>query len=266
MTKPATEKPMRRKSNASPYSTAWAVLGAVGLGYLGTAFFAPQLLPDLSGGHQHATETTVMKVAADVVDLRSSLSKLQSDIESVKSEVTAQAGQTQALSSQVSALDDKVRVAQAPPPTTTASAAPEAPTSADGAPEDVDSGPPTKIINAPRVGAPIETGSVNKKVANKPISFGPAIVKPAAHPFGIQIATDPSVDGLRVTWGALSQIHPEQLANLKARYADLGTANGPNYGLIAGPVKSKTEAKKLCKELTEQSISCKVSEYKGADL
>jgi uncharacterized coiled-coil protein SlyX len=269
MTKPAPDKPMRRKTNASSQSAVWAALGAVALGYLGVAFFAPQLLPEMAG-RQHATETTVMKVSANVDTLNSSMAKLETEIENLKTAVGEQAGTTQQLSTQLAALDDKVRLAQAPVP---AAAVADAGQSAgtDAAPSDADgaiAGPvPTKIINAPRVGAPIETGSVDKpKASSKPISFGPAVVKAEPKTFGLQIATDPSVDGLRVTWGALSQIHPEQLSRLKARYADLGTATNPNYGLIAGPVKSKAEAKKLCKELTAQSISCKISDYKGSEL
>jgi hypothetical protein len=270
MTKPATDQTMRRKTSASPYSAAWAVVGALGLGYLGVAFLAPQLLPDLSGGREHVAETTVLKVSADVDSLKSSMTKLELDIANVKAEVTAQGSQTQQLSSQLTALDDKVRLAEAPPATTTTTADASASPGTDAAPaQDADAGPtaPNIINGDPRVGAPIETGSVNKaKAASKPISFGPAIVKPAPRLYGIQIATDPSIDGLRVTWGALSQIHPEQLSSLHARYADLGTATNPNYGLIAGPVKSKVEARKLCKELAAQSIGCKISEYRGADL
>ncbi len=262
------------------------MLGGLGLGYLGSAFFAPQLLPDLSGGRAHFAESTVLKVSADVEGLKSSMTKLELDIANVRSDVNAQTSQTQTLSTQLTALDDNVRLMQSPAEATPVDAKPQAaadtgtqsgdvPAFAAAAPQaqeqqaqDADSGPaPTKIINSqPRVGAPIETGSVNTTAANKPISFGPAVVKPAPKPIGIQLATDPSVDGLRITWGALSQIHVGQLSRLKARYADLGTATNPNFGLIAGPIKSKAEAKKLCKELSAQSVSCKVSEYRGADI
>jgi hypothetical protein len=275
MTKPATDKPMRRKAIAPPQSAIWAVLGAIGLGYLGIAFFLPQLLPDLSGGRQHVTESTVMKMSSDVQGLKSSLTQLELDVASVKADVAAQASQTQTLSNQLTALDDKVRLAETQAPTTkTADAgtqpASDVPAFGSGAAEASatdDDRSAVKVINAtPRVGAPIETGSVNKRKAAEPISFGPAIVKPAPRPIGIQIATDPSIDGLRITWGALSQIHADTLGHLKARYADLGTATHPNFGLIAGPVKSKTAARKLCKELAAQSISCKISEYKGEAL
>ena len=271
MTNPATDKTMHRKIAASsPRLTAWAVLGAVGLGYLGIAFFTPRLLPDLSGGLQRATETTVMEVFADVNSLKLSLTKLELDVTSVRAEVSAQASQMQQISSQLAALGDEVRLAQTPAVVTTTSVNTQAQTGTDaGASKDADAGPlPVKVVNAlPRVAATTETGSVNKaKTASKPILFWPAIVKPVPRPVGIQLATDPSVDGLRVTWGVLSQIHPKQLSHLKARYADPGMATNPNFDLIAGPIRSKTEARKLCKELAAQSVNCKVSEYRGAQL
>ncbi len=270
MTKPATEKPARRNAGTRSYSTAWAVLGALGLGYLGVAFFAPQLLPDFSGGHQRVAETAVMKVSADVEGLKTSLTKLQLDVAGVKADVAAEAAQRQSLSAQLTALDDKVRLGQ-PTPTADAGTQPgsDVPAFASGAVKaeaPADAPAPAKLINAPRVGAPIETGSVDKPKAEQPITFGPAVVKREPKLIGIQLATATSVDGLRVTWGALSQIHAEQLGQLKARYADLGTATNPNFGLIAGPLKSKADAKKLCKELAAQSVSCKVSDYKGEEL
>jgi len=282
MTKSASDKPMRRNTGATPYAAIWFTLGGAGLGYLCVAFFAPHLLPDFSGGRMSLGETQVMRVSSDVDDLKSSLNKLQADVESVKTEVAAQATQTQQLSTQLAALDDKVHAAptqasalvqSSPPPT------PDVPDFGSGASQaHVDHAPdaatPTKVINAtpdaPQVGAPIVTGSINKpaKTASEgdAISFGPAVVKPAPKPIGIQIATDSSVDGLRVTWSTLSQTHADQLGTLIAHYADLGTAANPSYGLIAGPIKSKADAKKICKELAAQSVSCKVSDFKGSVL
>jgi len=283
MTKSASDKPMRRTTGATPYAAIWFTLGGAALGYLCVAFFAPHLLPDFSGGRMSPGETQVMRVSSDVDDLKSSLNKLQADVESVKADVAAQSNQTQQLSTQLAALDDKVHagpmqasalVQSSPPPT------PDVPDFGSGATQahvedSPDAAPPTKVINAapspaPQVGAPIVTGSINKgtKTASSgdAISFGPAVVKPAPKPIGIQIATDSSVDGLRVTWSALSQTHADQLGTLIAHYADLGTAANPSYGLIAGPIKSKADAKKICKELAAQSVSCKVSDFKGSVL
>ena len=280
MTKTASDKPIRRASGATPYAALWFTLGGAGLGYLCVAFFAPHLLPDFSGGRlAGGSEAQVMRVAADVEDLKSSLSKLQLDVDSVKADVSAQAAHTDQLSSKLAALDEKM---QAPPMQTSALAEPVPPPTPDvpdfsGAPqqhaeEAHDTPPPTKVINAapaaPKVGE-IVTGSVNKSnkaASEEAISFGPAVVKAEPKPVGIQLATDRSVDALRITWSALAQLHGDTLGTLTAQYADLGTAANPNYGLIAGPIKSKAEAKKICKELAAQSVSCKISDFKGAAL
>ena len=113
MTKPAIEKPVRRKANPQSNSIAWAVLGAAGLGYLGIAFFAPQILPDFSGGRAHQAETTVAKFSGEIESMQLSLRKLETDMDRVKSDVAAQANQTQSLSSQVSALDEKISIGRA---------------------------------------------------------------------------------------------------------------------------------------------------------
>lgn len=292
MTKTASDKPMRRNTGATPYAAIWFTLGAAGLGYLCIAFLAPHILPDFSGGRvaeRMLGETQVMKVSADVEGLKSSLERLQIEVDSVKANAAAHQTQTDQLSAHLAALDEKVRgqdtaktasAAPLPPPT------PDVPDFASGASQAqaAPSGPPaTKVINAaPKVGpqvgppvaqpvgAPIVTGSISKGTqtanAGDAISFGPAVVKPAPKPIGIQIATDSSVDGLRITWSTLAQVHAEQLGTLSPRYADLGTAANPSFGLIAGPIKSKADAKKLCKELAAQSISCKISDFKGAEL
>ena len=288
MTKTASDKPMRKNTGATPYAAIWFTLGAAGLGYLCIAFLAPHVLPDFSGGRvaeRMLGETQLMKVSADVDGLKSSLEKLQIEVDSVKANAIAHQTQTDQLSAHLASLEDKVHgqgpattasTAQLPPPT------PDVPDFASGASQAqavADGPPPTKVINAaPQlgppvvapVGAPIVTGSISKGTqtanAGDAISFGPAVVKPAPKPVGIQIATDSSVDGLRITWSALAQVHSDQLGTLSPRYADLGTAANPSFGLIAGPIKSKADAKKLCKELAAQSVSCKISDFKGAEL
>ena len=94
------------------------------------------------------------------------------------------------------------------------------------------------------------------------ISFGPAIVKPATKPIGIEIASGPSVDGLRLSWSQLTEQN-NKLKKLTARYADNGDTANPSFNLIAGPVKSKAEAIRLCKELEAHYQTCKVGEFKG---
>ena len=119
MTKPASDKPVRRKAVFSPYAVLWSMLGTLGLRYLGVAVFEPGWLGDLHPG-RHTRRThrrvgaTVMKLASDVESIHSSMAKLELDVSSVKSDVTAQGQQTQVLGSQVTALEDKMRLAETP--------------------------------------------------------------------------------------------------------------------------------------------------------
>ena len=123
---------------------------------------------------------------------------------------------------------------------------------------------------------PIITGSIDtnaptphapkKAAGDGAISFGTAVVKPAPKPVGIQIASDSSVDGLRLSWSQLTERHADKLNGLGARFTQSGDPSAPNFNLVAGPIKSKAEAKKICKDLAAQQVNCKVSEFKGQDL
>ena len=293
MTKPASEKPIRGKALLTSYTVIWSMLGALGLGYLGIAIFEPAWLGDLtpvSGQHNAETEEAMMNLSTDVAGLRSSMAKLQLDVATVKADVATQSGQTQQLGTQLSALEDKVRLGQ----TTIASAEVPSPPSA-AEPTTPDASPSmslssmataaaasasgqtakpskqTKIINAaPAESSQIVTGSVGdragaskaKNAKPEVISFGPAVVKPATKPIGIEIASGPSVDGLRLSWSQLTEQN-NKLKKLTARYADNGDTANPSFNLVAGPVKSKAEAIRLCKELEAHYQTCKVGEFKG---
>ncbi len=263
------------------------MLGALGLGYLGVAIFVPSWLGDLTpvagrADSQRAdTEVAMTNLSVDVAGLHSSIAKLQLDVAAVKSDVQSQAGQTQLLGTQLSALEDKIRLGQTPVASAVEQAAPPA---AEATPQDLAVAPPAtstkpaaksaKIINkAQPQSAQIVTGSVDSstgasqatKASGDVISFGPAIVKPAGKPIGIQIGSGPSIDGLRSSWSQLAD-RSDKLKKLKARYTDSGDAVNPNFNLIAGPLKSRAEAARICKELAVQQVSCKVGEFKGEEL
>ena len=128
-------------------------------------------------------------------------------------------------------------------------------------------------------GGTIETGSLaaapvrpairvaakpQPEAAAAPISFGPAIVKPAPKPFAVQLASGDSIDSIRLSWSLLSDRHAEALKNLQPRYISSGTEQaGRTFDLIAGPVKSAVDARKICNTLAARGIDCKVSSFKG---
>ena len=137
-----------------------------------------------------------------------------------------------------------------------------------------------KIINADTTAgtAVLETGSVasvtaaSALVTAKPpaqaqaISFGPATVKPAPKPVGIKVSTGDSVDSLRLSWSLLSEKHGDALKSLQPRVVVSGDPQNPTYDLVAGPVKSKSEANRVCKTLTAQGVPCTVGAFAGDSL
>lgn len=128
-----------------------------------------------------------------------------------------------------------------------------------------------KVINAPpppaTPAAPaLETGSVAPATgASQPVNFGPATVSSAQakKPAGIVIGNGSSLDSLRLSWSLLADRHAATLGKLQPRYTTSVDANGLSYDLVAGPVKSVAEAKKLCKDLVAKAIACRVSDYAG---
>ncbi len=140
-----------------------------------------------------------------------------------------------------------------------------------------------KIINADVAGAAperLETGSVATpaklqtaasavaaaKVPTEAISFGPATVKAAPKPIGIKVSSGSSVDSLRLSWSLLSEKHGDTLKAMQPRYIVSGDPQNPTYDLVAGPVKSKAEAKKVCKSLSDQGVSCSIGAFAGDNL
>ena len=127
-----------------------------------------------------------------------------------------------------------------------------------------------KVINADAATqAPaLETGSVGgaPKPASQAISFGPAVVKPAPKPVGVKISSGPSVDSLRLSWTMLAEQHSDTLKSMEARYVTSGDAQNPTYDLVAGPLKSKAEAAKVCKALAAKGVPCTVGAFKGESL
>ena len=132
-----------------------------------------------------------------------------------------------------------------------------------------------KLINADTQIAPsgvtigsLETGSLNPpaKAASAVIAFGPAVVKPAPKPVGVQISSGASVDSLRLSWSLLADRHGDALKNLEARYLSTGNADNPAFDLVAGPIKSRAEAAKVCKALAAKNVPCKVGNFGGEAL
>jgi hypothetical protein len=248
-------------------------------------------------------EATMLQLSTDVNGIRSGYGQVQLDLAKVQRDIVAGADASKQLDTRITALEDEVRQLRAP--SQPGASAPPAKVSAnetsdgpkDRAAKETASPQEAKAAAASPIiingdlgdGSSIETGSVDtkpegdkhgksaaasadtqdskdsKKSADSVISFGPAVVKPAAKPVGIRVASGTSVDGLKLSWSLLSE-HHELLRNLKPRYVDSGDAVNPSFDLLAGPIKTKADAQRRCKKLTANNVPCTVGEFKGVAL
>jgi hypothetical protein len=221
-------------------------------------------------------KAAVTKLTAGVDGIKSSIAQLELDVSSIKSDAAAQSDQTKELGDRLTALEDKIRLSETPiasaapaNPNAVASAEPDASAEADAS--DRQALPSPKIINAASDKSKIVTGSVDKhppalkkeKGASSVINFGPAVVKREQRPVGLQLASATSIEGLRLNWSQLANQHRDKLRRLKARYTTNGDDSNPTFNLIAGPVRTKAEAIKLCQELQAQAVQCKVGDFTG---
>lgn len=294
--------PFRERPIFTRYVVIWTLFGTLAAGYLGILGFAPDWLEDFGisaaslESQSNQGQRAAARLATEIATLRESMTQAQLDLAKVKADVQGVTDTSKTLSAQVSALAQKI--SQPPAPAIDAAAPPadpQAPAAGEqqaaaapqGAAPDMslsaDDGqgeaaaaapaakPRTKVINGEtRAAAPgIETGSVTTKhaktAAADAISFGPAIVKPAAKVLGVTISSGESVDALRLSWGLLSEKNAA-LKTLEPRYVVGGDVANPTYDLIAGPIKTTGEAKRVCKTLTANSVPCKVGEFVGEAL
>ncbi len=246
------------------------------------------------------------RLAAEVSGMRDSIAQIQLDIAKVKTDVSLANTESKVLGAQIAGIEKRLPPASAaieaalpealqtlPPPLPVANevkaysplAAPGAAPASSAEPAPAPAAQPEppatgsarapKLINADTQLAPggvtagsLETGSVGAaaKASNQAITFGPAVVKPAPKPVGVQISSGASVDSLRLSWSLLADRHSDALKNLEPRYLSTGNADNPVFDLLAGPIKSRAEAAKVCKALAAKNVPCKVGNFGGEAL
>jgi hypothetical protein len=118
----------------------------------------------------------------------------------------------------------------------------------------------------------IETGSVARKLPPAPVvaaapvtAVAPKVSAPAKSKSstGVQIASGPSVDALRLNWMLLSDRHSNVLKPLEPRF--VSDASGV-YRLVAGPFGSPADAQRACADLKARGANCQTTEFGGEAL
>lgn len=274
---PAGTPPVRSRT-FTPYVLIWAMLATLSLLYLGLLATQPATVAHYLGAGTKtaeaeavATQQAVAVAVAEVQGLRETIDLFRSELIEVRAQISSQSDATRDVATRMAALEESAapKVAAGPAAKSKKAEAAAAQKKADAAKD----APPKK---AAAKKSDLETGSVAQPGAAAAITFGPPTVTPAAveppaaqgaEPLvGVQIATGPSVDSLRLSWTLLSQRHADSFRALEPRYTS--DASGPNqsYDLILGPVGSVDEARRLCQELANKATPCTVSRFTGSAL
>lgn len=157
-----------------------------------------------------------------------------------------------------------------PPPLAAADPAPQEKSVINPAPDKAPEKPAAKSAEKTKVverkSARVETSAEAAAPAKAPqletgsIEAIPAPAKPAK-PYGLRILSNQPVDSLRLYWSMVSEQHGGDLGGLNPRYVT--GDDSQSFNLVAGPIGSKADARRKCKQLTEKGVSCSVTEFGG---
>jgi hypothetical protein len=275
--------PRRRGGLPRPYVAIWLVLSSMALTYLVMLSVRPDLAEGLgeivatlagvetrSDEAGSAREASDERARADIAALRNSLDGVQREMAALRTQIAAREERDQAFAARLGAIEAQ-RVVEQGLPLATASVnrGPlEGPGSAgtDALPGRAIDG---QIIETPRPSELPARRPQPPREAER-VVFGAPQVKPAASapegPRGIQIATGPSVDALRISWMLLAERHKEILRNYEPRFVPSTSGSGPAYRLIAGPIENTGAANRVCSELRARRVTCGVSAFGGEPL
>ena len=264
---PQPSSPHTPARTFTKYSLVWAVAAGISLLYLILLVAQPDVIARSLGSgaataENDATQKALHETVAEVRSLRDTIDLFRNELIEVRAQVSNQSDAAHDLAARVGTLE-------------TAATETEKVAANDAkAKEKEAAAKKTKETAAKKPEkANIETGSVAQP-ATGAISFGPAVVTPAARPaaatpsvpasqVGVQIATGPSVDSLRLSWTLLNERHGESFRSLQPRYTTNMSGAEQTYDLVIGPVASVDAAKKLCQELAMKATPCAVSRFTG---
>jgi hypothetical protein len=265
---------------AKAYLLTWGLLATGALAYLGSLAWQPELLAVHPPNAQVAEDApttadpileTANRALAEIDSVQRSVGEIQRDVRQLKETVQQHEAQGKVVQTRLDALEERA----SPPEVPVAAAVPAAKQKAaerDAAKSHIRTAEPrqpTRVITTiegpkpPQEAEParIETGSI----AQAPIVFGDPVVTtapgsaavpvsaPAAAPakpgtFAVQLGAGPSLDALRLSWGLLMERHADALGSLQPHVV-APRSNGGLYRLVAGPLPSRAEADKVCKDM-----------------
>jgi hypothetical protein len=268
-------------STFTPYVLIWAGLATLSLIYLGLLATQPAMVAGMLGAAPQqiahvetdaAQQRAVGEAVAEVRTLRETIDQFRSELIEVRAQVSNQSDATREVADRIATLETDPAVLQRLAKEATAkNAAQVKATKAAEAAAHKAAAAEAKKAAAAKTQPGIETGSVAQQAAGAPITFGPPTVTPAALPpapnvsklVGVQIATGPSVDSLRLSWTLLNERHGQSFRSLEPRYTTDVSGAEQTFDLVVGPLANADEARKLCQELAMKATPCTVARFTG---
>lgn len=261
----------------TPYVAVWAGLASLSLIYLALLAAQPTFVAQVLGAGSYIAEADAEAQAAQIGEtvsevraLRDTIDQFRNELFEMRAQVSSQTDSARELATRLATLEaepaEPQRVAEA-----TGKSAQQAKKDAERTEKLAAAQKAKDAKAAKKKSAELETGSVASPAAGA-ITFGPPTVTPtptAAAPVetgrlvGIQIATGPSVDSLRLSWTLLNERHGDTLRALEPRYTTDATGPDQSYDLVVGPLANADEARRLCHELALKATPCSVSRFTG---
>lgn len=261
------------------YALIWGGAAAVSLLYLVLLATQPTTVAGVLGAsptktpeQASNTDKLIGETAAEVRALRDSVDTVKSELVEIRAQVSSQNEATSDLMMRTARLEqaseDRQKIAAVDPEATAKEAAAAKKAAKEAAAKEAAA---KKQLAAKKAAEKkqLETGSVAQPAAGA-ITFGPATVTPAspvvantASQLGVQIATGPSVDSLRLSWTLLKERHGVGLHGLEPRYTTDMSGSEQSYDLVIGPLATADDARRLCQELSMRGTPCSLSRFTG---
>ncbi len=291
---PQPSSPQPKGRTFSPYALIWAAGATASLLYLVLLAAQPSMVAHYLGAgaksaEADANQKAISETVAEVHTLRDTVDLFRNELIEIRAQVSSQTEIARKIESRIASLEtqpvdpkqaakdaaakaaqDKLAKAKAKAEEKVAAAeaakatAKNAPAQAKKAPDNSETGLETGSVAQPAAGAitfgpPTVTTTIAVPPSNNPAPVAP----PATNLVGVQIATGPSVDSLRLSWTLLNERHGESFRSLQPRYVTDTSGPEQTFDLVVGPVASVDEARRLCQELAMKATPCSVSRYTG---
>lgn len=287
MTPDLANPPARPRPLLKAYMLLWGLVGIVALTYLVVLVARPELVTfgpgdtPIAPPESNEGQRAMAKSLAELQSLRNGLTQAQLDIAKLKAELDNQDGQGKRVAERLTALEVRLaaadelatkRLSEAKPaplaerePEPAATTSPAQTEKAAKSPAAAAAAP--KLLNGgAKAAGVVETGGIDapaKSATADATAFGNVVVSPAKPAIGLKISSGPSVDALRLSWSLLAERHADTLKDLTPRYQE-GAANpDAPYELLAGPVTSSADARRICKTLQKRGIPCEIGAFAG---